>query len=115
MRGPFCESFESSVGRRTGPNKEPKRKPDDPCGGCGKRAPIRRLLGAGGAVLFKGTGFYETDYRSESYKKAAEAEKKQPADAAKSDSTKTDSTKSTESKSSATEKKASKKKSSRKD
>lgn len=54
----------------------PKRKPDQPCSGCGKKAPIRRLLGTGGAVLFKGSGFYETDYRSDSYKKAAEAEKK---------------------------------------
>lgn len=93
----------------------PKRKPDEPCAGCGKRAPIRRLLGAGGAVLFKGAGFYETDYRSESYKKAAEAEKKQPADAAKSDSGKSDSTKSSESKSSAADKKPSKKKPSAKD
>jgi putative FmdB family regulatory protein len=30
---------------------------------------------AGGGILFKGTGFYITDYRSESYKKAAEKEK----------------------------------------
>ena len=33
------------------------------------------MIGVGGGVLFKGSGFYETDYRSESYKKAAEAEK----------------------------------------
>jgi len=37
---------------------------------------LKRLIGAGGAVIFKGSGFYETDYRSESYKKAAEADKK---------------------------------------
>jgi putative FmdB family regulatory protein len=54
---------------------KPKRKPDEPCAKCGKRAPIRRLIGSGGAVLFKGSGFYQTDYRNESYKKAAEAEK----------------------------------------
>jgi putative FmdB family regulatory protein len=53
----------------------PKKRPDEPCEGCGERAPIRRLIGTGGAVLFKGSGFYETDYRSESYKKAAKAEK----------------------------------------
>lgn len=53
---------------------KPKRRPDEPCAGCGERAPIRRLIGAGGAVIFKGSGFYETDYRSESYKKAAKAE-----------------------------------------
>ena len=54
-----------------------KRMPDEPCRRCGKRAPIRRLIGSGGAVLFKGTGFYETDYRSDSYKQAAKAEKEQ--------------------------------------
>ncbi len=37
---------------------------------------LKRLIGAGGAVIFKGSGFYETDYRSESYKKAADADKK---------------------------------------
>ncbi len=37
---------------------------------------LKRLIGTGGAVIFKGSGFYETDYRSESYKKAAEADKK---------------------------------------
>ncbi len=45
------------------------------CPECGKLA-LERLIGTGAAVLFKGGGFYETDYRSESYKKAAEAEKK---------------------------------------
>ena len=41
-----------------------------------KKAKLRRLIGAGAAIVFKGSGFYQTDYRSESYKKAAEAEKK---------------------------------------
>ena len=36
---------------------------------------LRRKIGAGAAILFKGSGFYQTDYRSESYKKGAEAEK----------------------------------------
>ena len=44
------------------------------CPACGKRA-LQRLLGAGGGILFRGSGFHQTDYRSESYKKAAEAEK----------------------------------------
>jgi putative FmdB family regulatory protein len=47
------------------------------CPECGKLK-LQRLIGTGSAVLFKGGGFYETDYRSESYKKAAEAEKKPP-------------------------------------
>ena len=58
----------------------PKTKPDEPCPGCGKMAPIQRLIGTGGAVIFKGSGFYETDYRSENYKKAARAERKKPAE-----------------------------------
>jgi putative FmdB family regulatory protein len=38
------------------------------------RPKLRRLFGTGAAVMFKGSGFYQTDYRSESYKKAAKAE-----------------------------------------
>jgi putative FmdB family regulatory protein len=48
------------------------------CPKCGKNA-LKRLIGTGGGVIFKGSGFYQTDYRSESYKKAAEADKKLPA------------------------------------
>jgi putative FmdB family regulatory protein len=40
-----------------------------------KELKLRRKIGAGMAILFKGSGFYQTDYRSESYKKAAQAEK----------------------------------------
>ena len=36
-----------------------------------KKLKLRRLIGTGGAILFKGSGFYETDYRSSSYKDAA--------------------------------------------
>jgi putative FmdB family regulatory protein len=43
------------------------------CPVCGEQA--ERLLSAGAGLLFKGSGFYITDYRSESYKKAAEKEK----------------------------------------
>ncbi|MCF7958064.1 MAG: zinc ribbon domain-containing protein [Phycisphaerae bacterium] len=43
------------------------------CPECGKNK-VRRLLGIGSAVIFKGSGFYETDYRSESYKKSAKAD-----------------------------------------
>src|SRR6266851_3121138 len=44
------------------------------CPGC-KEEKLRRLFGTGAAILFKGSGFYETDYRSDSYKQAAKAEK----------------------------------------
>jgi len=46
--------------------------PVDKCPTCG--SPAERLLSAGAGLLFKGSGFYITDYRSESYKKAAAAE-----------------------------------------
>ncbi len=44
------------------------------CPECGERK-LRRLIGPGAGVIFKGSGFYETDYRSDSYKKDAKAEK----------------------------------------
>jgi putative FmdB family regulatory protein len=43
------------------------------CPKCGKSA-LKRLIGMGAAVLFKGSGFYATDYRSESYKQAVKKE-----------------------------------------
>ena len=48
---------------------EVKRK----CPACGKNA-LERQIGTGGAIIFKGSGFYQTDYRSEGYKKAKESE-----------------------------------------
>jgi putative FmdB family regulatory protein len=45
------------------------------CPQCGKPK-LRRLIGGGGGFLFKGSGFYATDYRSDSYKRGAEADKK---------------------------------------
>jgi len=41
-----------------------------------KKKKLRRLLGTGAAIVFKGSGFYQTDYRSDSYKKSASAENK---------------------------------------
>jgi putative FmdB family regulatory protein len=39
-----------------------------------KKSRLRRVFGTGAAILFRGSGFYETDYRSESYKQAAKAD-----------------------------------------
>lgn len=57
------------------------------CPECGKLK-LKRLIGTGAGVLFKGGGFYETDYRSDSYKKGADADKKasEPKSSEKSDS-----------------------------
>ena len=61
------------------------------CPKCGKES-LRRLFGTGAAILFKGSGFYQTDYRSESYKAGAKADTPPAAtDSAKSDSSKSDS------------------------
>ncbi|GMU82250.1 MAG: FmdB family transcriptional regulator [Planctomycetota bacterium] len=88
-------------------------KPLKKCPACGKSA-LKRLIGTGAGMIFKGSGFYITDYRSESYKKAAEAEK--PAAPAKTESSsepktpaKADSKPAAESKPAKTESKPSKK------
>lgn len=51
-----------------------KATPTQKCPKCGKKK-ARRLISAGGGFLFKGSGFYITDYRSDSYKKGAAADK----------------------------------------
>ncbi|MHC4552473.1 MAG: FmdB family zinc ribbon protein [Planctomycetota bacterium] len=63
-------------------------KPLKKCPECGKMK-LNRLLGTGAGLIFKGSGFYETDYRSDSYKKGADSEK------AKKDTKKSDSKKET--------------------
>ena len=45
------------------------------CPECNKKK-LKRLFGSGAAIVFKGSGFYQTDYRSEGYKKAAAADSK---------------------------------------
>lgn len=39
---------------------------------------VKRLLGTGAGIIFKGSGFYSTDYRSESYKEAVKKESPKP-------------------------------------
>ncbi len=39
---------------------------------------VKRLLGTGAGLIFKGSGFYSTDYRSDSYKEAAKKETEKP-------------------------------------
>ena len=59
--------------------ENPKRQ----CPNC-KKLKAQRLIGTGAAVLFKGSGFYQTDYRSADYKQKAKAEKSQGSAPAKS-------------------------------
>lgn len=51
-----------------------KDEPLKKCPKCGRKK-LRRLIGAGAALLFKGSGFYITDYRSKEYKEKAKKEK----------------------------------------
>jgi len=62
-------------------------KPLKKCPKCGK-SKLRRLIGTGAAILFKGSGFYQTDYRSESYKSAAKADAPKAAETQKTDAAK---------------------------
>ena len=49
-----------------------KATPLRKCPSCGKNQ-LNRLIGTGGGIIFKGSGFYQTDYRSDSYKNAAKS------------------------------------------
>lgn len=82
-------------------------EPEKKCPECGKRK-LRRLIGAGAGFVFKGSGFYQTDYRSESYKKKAEAESKSAESSTSKSDGKSSESKSTESKPAGGETKAAK-------
>ena len=77
----ICESCGREFERFQSITARPLRK----CTECGKMG-LKRLIGSGSGVIFKGTGFYQTDYRSDSYKKAEKNEKP----SAKTESTKTE-------------------------
>jgi len=53
-------------------------KPIKVCPECKKRK-VKRLIGTGAAIIFKGSGFYETDYRGDSYSKDKKADTDKPA------------------------------------
>ena len=84
----LCENCEHQFEEHQMITAEPLRK----CPQCGKMN-LKRLIGTGAAVIFKGSGFYETDYRSESYSKAMQAEsgKKETSTEATKSTEKTDS------------------------
>ena len=65
-------------------------KPTKKCPKCGKLK-AKRLISAGAGLIFKGSGFYLTDYRSDSYKKSAEADKKASESSSSSESKSSDS------------------------
>ena len=78
-----------------------KADPQTVCLSCGE-SKLRRKLGTGAAILFKGSGFYITDYRSDSYRKGAEADKSSTGSTEKGSSEKGSSSSSSSSGSSST-------------
>lgn len=79
--GHSCEFFQSM-------SESPKRK----CPKCGAMK-LQRQIGGGAAILFKGSGFYQTDYRSDSYKAGEKAASKGDGGAKGDSSSKGDSSK----------------------
>ena len=67
----ICQACEHEFEEFQSMSAKPLRK----CPKCGKPK-LKRLIGTGAGVIFKGSGFWQTDYRSEGYKKAAEADSK---------------------------------------
>ncbi len=59
------------------------------CPECG-RLKAQRLIGVGAGVIFKGSGFYQTDYRSEAYRKAAKADSETGSETKKADKKKSE-------------------------
>lgn len=68
-------------------------KPIKKCPKCGKNK-VDRLISSGAGMIFKGSGFYITDYRSEGYKQAAKSDGGGGSEAAKADGAKSDGAKS---------------------
>jgi len=64
-----CDACEHNFEEFQSMKDEPLKK----CPQC-RKPKLRRLFGTGAAILFKGSGFYQTDYRSESYKAGAKAD-----------------------------------------
>ena len=66
-----CESCGHEMELFQSMAESPRRK----CPAC-SRLKLRRVIGPGAGIIFRGSGFYQTDYRSRSYRKGAESEKK---------------------------------------
>ncbi len=67
-----------ACGHRFERSQSIKAAPERKCPACGKRE-AKRLLSTGVSLIFKGSGFYATDYRSASYKEAAKKDAPAPA------------------------------------
>ncbi len=63
-----CENCRYTFEKFQSITEQPIKK----CPECG--GPVRRLIGPGAALIFRGSGFYITDYRSSEYKEKARKE-----------------------------------------
>lgn len=81
-----CDACKHKFELYQGINDDVQKK----CPEC-KKNKLRRLIGTGSAIVFKGSGFYQTDYRSESYKKAKAADN--PSGSSKSEGSKAEGSK----------------------
>ena len=81
-----CQACDHTFDEFQSFSDEPLKK----CPAC-KKKKLQRAFGTGAAILFKGSGFYQTDYRSESYSKAAKADAEAAKPAADGKSGKSDS------------------------
>jgi putative FmdB family regulatory protein len=72
-----CDACNHNFDEFQSMSEEPLKK----CPKC-KKEKLRRIFGTGAAILFRGAGFYETDYRSDSYKQAAKADQEASSKAA---------------------------------
>jgi putative FmdB family regulatory protein len=100
-----CKKCAAIADHFHGINAKPRIKCED-CGGA-----CKRLLGTGSGIIFKGTGFYETDFKSKSGKPAesdSNGKSESKTDSAKTDSTKTESKTSSSGDSTSSSKKESK-------
>ncbi len=88
-----CDACDHKFELFQGINDALKKK----CHECGKNK-LRRLFGTGAAIVFKGSGFYQTDYRSEGYKKSAAADSSSSSGESKSAESKSSESKPAESK-----------------
>ena len=80
----MCENCKHTFEKFQSITASPTKK----CPQCGKMK-LNRLIGTGAGIIFKGSGFYQTDYRSENYNQGKTA-------ASKTTETKSTDTKSTE-------------------
>ncbi len=78
-----CQSCGHAFERFQSMNDEPVKR----CPEC--RCKVKRLIGTGAGIIFKGSGFYETDYRSSSYTESKK--KEETSSSSESKSTKSES------------------------